>query len=747
MLTAYAVFTIGMVLASSLVLAGYSRSFLREEIESSNRHLLSQVQILIDRTVVQEIYGIINRIFLNSVTSSEISDFFMQHRHQPDFFLYLKNAISYIAINSEFIDSIYLYRLDDDTLVESEGGVTFFISDRRGLSPGLINADILEMVRMGEIRQAWISPAENTGFPASRPAISYIRGIPLYGDDPRRGYIIFNVDESVVVRGVQEIYNVRSSEILAVDASGHILFHTDRSSLFESVPAAVLSRLHGNSGFSVLTIRQRQIGVSWVHSAITDWYYLSLTPLDTLNRRLVTLRKMTSIIMTIAIAFSIIIMVPLTIRLYRPFRNLVFMVRNRLNSTYDGKTDLEFISSTITGLMTRVDEMEQALEENRSLIEHKMMNDILTGNVMEREALLRRIRYLGLDTNPPLFTVLLLEIDRSKFTELHYGPREYLTIRLNTLIGEFFGNRAISVTYAPGRFGAILEAGSMVHASDMDSLLHLVEDRTGMRSNIAWNPEYCQSEGLADVWSRLRLIEYYAYTLGYGNAFPLAVLEQMERCPIELSLRESARIEALLRSGRLDEFFKFLTEFNIQVVKERYSHTSVALCVAQLHSLVLRVFRDLEIGAEPSIPPEIRIDDSETLGEALSMLRKLCEILDADRSGRIRHIDGNFLDKIRTHISETIGRQTSLVTVSEVFGISPGHLSRIFKEGTGTSFSEFVASERLNRAALLLESDVRSTVTEIAHAVGYDNQSYFSRLFRQRFGMTPGVYRKNKLSV
>ena len=67
-------------------------------------------------------------------------------------------------------------------------------------------------------------------------------------------------------------------------------------------------------------------------------------------------------------------------------------------------------------------------------------------------------------------------------------------------------------------------------------------------------------------------------------------------------------------------------------------------------------------------------------------------------------------------------------------------LSREIKKRLGSNFTELVQIKRLNHAAFLLANTALS-VSEIAVYVGYENSSYFYRIFSQKFGMTPKKYR------
>ena len=67
-------------------------------------------------------------------------------------------------------------------------------------------------------------------------------------------------------------------------------------------------------------------------------------------------------------------------------------------------------------------------------------------------------------------------------------------------------------------------------------------------------------------------------------------------------------------------------------------------------------------------------------------------------------------------------------------------LSHEIKNQTGKTYTELLQEKRLSQAAYMLKN-TRIGVEEISKAVGYENKSYFYRLFNARFGMSPKKYR------
>lgn len=68
-------------------------------------------------------------------------------------------------------------------------------------------------------------------------------------------------------------------------------------------------------------------------------------------------------------------------------------------------------------------------------------------------------------------------------------------------------------------------------------------------------------------------------------------------------------------------------------------------------------------------------------------------------------------------------------------------LSRMIKQSTGKTYIELLQLKRLNQAAYLL-CHTKLTVADIGLAIGYDNLSYFHRIFKQKYEVSPKVYRK-----
>ena len=83
----------------------------------------------------------------------------------------------------------------------------------------------------------------------------------------------------------------------------------------------------------------------------------------------------------------------------------------------------------------------------------------------------------------------------------------------------------------------------------------------------------------------------------------------------------------------------------------------------------------------------------------------------------------------------------SIASYAVEAGISENYLSRLVRKSTGRSVGAWIDIVRIQRAKRLLSS-TSLPVIDVAVAVGVDDQSYFSRLFKKETGMTPSSFRK-----
>jgi two-component system response regulator YesN len=116
------------------------------------------------------------------------------------------------------------------------------------------------------------------------------------------------------------------------------------------------------------------------------------------------------------------------------------------------------------------------------------------------------------------------------------------------------------------------------------------------------------------------------------------------------------------------------------------------------------------------------------------------EALSAEVANKSSH--RSFVVLAQSYIDGHYGEpDLSLEEVAAAAQISPGYLSRLLKHETGFSFIDYLTRVRINKAVQIM-GDPAVKVYEVAEAVGYQSQHYFSRAFKRVFGRSPVEYRR-----
>ena len=141
--------------------------------------------------------------------------------------------------------------------------------------------------------------------------------------------------------------------------------------------------------------------------------------------------------------------------------------------------------------------------------------------------------------------------------------------------------------------------------------------------------------------------------------------------------------------------------------------------------------------------------------ELKAVLDKLAESLDNSTSDSDKKILKNAdSDEIYTsektilgialqYINKNYNKDITMSMVANTVSVSYNYFSKIFKDGVGINFSEYLMKIRMSKALSLLD-DPTNKVHEISQLVGYENSSHFTRTFKAYYGISPNEYRKKK---
>jgi AraC-like DNA-binding protein/ligand-binding sensor protein len=136
-----------------------------------------------------------------------------------------------------------------------------------------------------------------------------------------------------------------------------------------------------------------------------------------------------------------------------------------------------------------------------------------------------------------------------------------------------------------------------------------------------------------------------------------------------------------------------------------------------------------------------RIQETQNMEELTDVLHIIIERM----AGQIFSFQGvrhaSALRKAERYIWENYTRKISLQEIAEASGLSAPYFSTIFKEEMGENLSGYLNRIRVEKAAAML-TETALPLNEISCACGFEDQSWFSKIFKSYSNMSPGKYRE-----
>lgn len=209
------------------------------------------------------------------------------------------------------------------------------------------------------------------------------------------------------------------------------------------------------------------------------------------------------------------------------------------------------------------------------------------------------------------------------------------------------------------------------------------------------------------------------------------------------------RIKSLLKSGNLSGIRQTLFEtIGIRHSEEQgWEYIRVKQAVRKICGLFMDYWMQ-QNRPEDIVDLENMTEMADKAIEYLEVQR-VCEALEElidsvgnmpkeDTAGSIREV----VKESVAYIDSRFYEELSLASLSGRFGVESSYYSRIFRQETGKNLMLYIAEKRMEKAKEYMR-DFEINLTEVAFMVGYDDYTYFNRVFRKMEGMSPREYRKS----
>ncbi|MCL2051594.1 MAG: response regulator [Lachnospiraceae bacterium] len=136
-----------------------------------------------------------------------------------------------------------------------------------------------------------------------------------------------------------------------------------------------------------------------------------------------------------------------------------------------------------------------------------------------------------------------------------------------------------------------------------------------------------------------------------------------------------------------------------------------------------------------------RLHDFSGWNEAKAYLKDVCIAIFDEMKDKPMEKKGTVVNQLKQHINANLGGDLSLTSLSRELHYNASYLSRLFKAEAGQNLFDYITECRLIKAAEELKKSPES-IYLVAKSFGFDNPSYFTKVFKQTYGLTPQEYRE-----
>lgn len=717
--------------------------FLKSTFESQ-RVFLNQLSSMSDSYILSQVEKISSLYFMDIRKNEQWLNFFGETGSLDGVdAVNLYKELGNIQINNAFIDNITVYNFGREVVISSISGVIHtkvWENKIRDMDIGLMRS----FIRSG-INREWLPPREVENERGIGHVITYIQAVPLIpASAEKTGCITIKIDTEKFLSYINA-NNRENLDIIILDSSGKAFAHTNSEKLYDDYTWLVdLIASNGENKESVIIDNQ---SISWAESSMNEWHYVSLMPIQSLKKDIFEINRIAVYTTFIVLLLVIFCVHYATTILQRPIISLIATIREQFNHNQP-LGEIGTIEDAISDISLRLHNAEEIVKENNSLIANQIITDMISGNAADIDEVRSRFALIGVDYNYNNFIMFYTQVSLKKISGLSMRERELVWYKLIDVTNSFFNKlgHCSSIRYGSDSVLHILATDDKVNVRSFSVLKDAFLKILGLKVNVV---VFEQADNIAHVWEQYKTIDTvkkYSFIYGYDNIFRYEDIKKYETNSPETPFDAYKNIENSLKLSKTDTVKEEIKGVIANIKNFGYSHQYAQSTLVHIVSILFRVMREQRVRVENIEEKLTLLNSAETVDEFYVLILELLEKYNYDLKQRNANIDLDFMDSILEYIENNIDSDLTLKSAADHFKMNNTYLSKLFKKQTGVNFAVYIQEAKFKKAAEMIVSDKKMSITDIAGRLGYYNMTYFTRKFKERYGVTPVQYRKTHVS-
>ncbi|HZG74681.1 MAG TPA: response regulator, partial [Paenibacillus sp.] len=217
--------------------------------------------------------------------------------------------------------------------------------------------------------------------------------------------------------------------------------------------------------------------------------------------------------------------------------------------------------------------------------------------------------------------------------------------------------------------------------------------------------------------------------------------ERQERA----ALQKMKLLAPCLEQKQPDKFYRLYDEIMTPLADRTELQAGVALeAYHALASLFLSHLNRNDLlqrfSERPGVGPLLSYEAHASFAEMAKYFRSLADSLFAESEDEAKLVSNDVVERVRGYIETHLAGDVSLTRLAEAVYLTPFYLSRLYKQQTGQSLTDYICEIKLKTAMDML-TGTQAKIQEVGAAIGYETPSYFARFFKKYTQLTPQQYR------
>ncbi len=269
--------------------------------------------------------------------------------------------------------------------------------------------------------------------------------------------------------------------------------------------------------------------------------------------------------------------------------------------------------------------------------------------------------------------------------------------------------------------------------------------------NIFYTSSLDTPEEMCEQIDFLRQNLHYSLVYGFWKRLSHDRIKAAEQSDAVLDPDASASLGEFLRQKDYDMLVQYLEQHAGKAVPAQFNPHSQCYSAHTLYLYMETVFYTLKLFFrsnkwnsplnEYTLPELLRVHPG--IREFTQFLSAcVIEYQSAHEQTASSH-NKQFMVMLQLYIEQNLATVT-LGSMAEHFHITSAYLSRAFKKNMGQNFSDYLSDRKLQKAAALLRQKI--SIGDISRQLGYSTPTYFLSKFKEKYGVTPSIYRKKLLA-